>query len=106
MTPVEYLSDTPFDYQIKDFAIGAHLVTGQFVVKQGHVLGLSENERRRLIKKELLSMLVDKILDHNLAEFTMVNNPVDMTTAYRVRCYLAKDSDVKLIRTYLKNDIA
>jgi uridine kinase len=42
--------------------------------------------------------MVNVILENKLAEFTMLENPVDMSKTYRVRCFLTPDEDVRLIR--------
>jgi len=91
--------DMTIDYQ--DFAIGGKLVTGSVRIKDYEYrdpIGVQE-----AIKEKLLEKLVDHILENKLAEFTMVKHPMDDSRIYRVRCYLAPDHTVKILRTLKQN---
>lgn len=52
------------------------------------------------IKRELAILLSKRILSDNLAEFTYIDNSLHSNREYIARCYLAKDGDVKILRTY------
>jgi hypothetical protein len=89
-----------FEYQ--EFAIGGRLITGSVSVSD---YDLNFDLDKQDIKERLLKELVDKILEQNLAEFTMVQDPVNNGRVYRVRCYLAPDSTVKVLRVHTQKNI-
>jgi hypothetical protein len=78
----------------KDLAIGGKLVTGTLTVNEDNILTMD----RDVFKETLLRQLVDAMLKYKLVEFTKVKNPTDFSTTFRVRCYLAPDDQVKLLR--------
>jgi len=89
------------EFDIKHYTIGGKLVTGTYTVSQ-HII-LEQNVTSQLVKEQLLKQLIDCVLTNNLAEFTRVENPIDQTFVYRVRCYLAPDDQVKILRTLPMN---
>lgn len=91
------MNQIEFEYQ--DIPIGGKLITATLIVDGDDAMNLIDDIRRKeIIKEKLLIEMCDSILSNKLAEFTMHKNPMDDRVAYRVRCYLAKDSDVKILR--------
>ena len=86
--------DITFNYQ--EFAIGGQLVTATMKISEFETIGMSTNE----IKERLLRPMIDCIIKNKLAEFTMVNDSVNDCRTYRVRCYLAPDDTVKILRVH------
>jgi hypothetical protein len=89
--------DMKFDYQ--EFAIGGKLVTATMKVSEFESNSLCSD----VLKERLLERLVDHIIENKLAEFTMVKHPMEDSRIYRVRCYLAPDHTVKILRTLKQN---
>jgi len=87
--------------ECQDFAIGGKLVTGSIIVKEYEYR--DPIAVQKVIKEKLLERLVDHILENKLAEFTMVKHPIEDSRIYRVRCYLAPDHTVKILRTLKQN---
>jgi hypothetical protein len=90
-------------FEFEDYPIGGTLVTGTLVVPEMEDLHMIQNptfDHKQAIKKQLLSMLIDEILKQKLAEFTIVNNNIEMSRAYRVRCYLTKDDQIRILRKH------
>jgi hypothetical protein len=56
-----------------------------------------------VLKERLLRQMINYILENKLAEFTMVKHPMEDSRIYRVRCYLAPDHTVKILRTLKQN---
>lgn len=91
------------EFDIKHYTIGGKLVTGTYIVPQ-HIIEL-HSITPQLVKEQLLKQLIDCVLTNNLAEFTRVENPIDQTYVYRVRCYLAPNDQVKILRTLPMNQL-
>jgi hypothetical protein len=87
--------------ECQDFAIGGKLVTGSVIVKEYEYR--DPIAVQKVIKEKLLERLVDHIIENKLAEFTMVKHPIEDSRIYRVRCYLAPDHTVKILRTLKQN---
>jgi hypothetical protein len=93
--------DMKFEHQ--EFAIGGKLVTGSIIVKEYEYQ--DPIAVQKVIKEKLLERLVNHIIENKLAEFTMVKNPIEDSRIYRVRCYLAPDHTVKILRTLKQNQL-
>ena len=93
--------DMKFEHQ--EFAIGGKLVTGSIIIKEYEYRDPIAVEK--VIKEKLLERLVDHILENKLAEFTMVRHPIEDSRIYRVRCYLAPDATVKILRVHIQEKI-
>jgi hypothetical protein len=52
------------------------------------------------LKERLMRQMIDYIIENKLAEFTMVKHPIEDSRIYRVRCYLAPDATVKILRVH------
>lgn len=91
------------EFDIKHYTIGGKLVTGTYAVSQYTIL--EQNVTTQLVKENLLKQLIDYVLTNNLAEFTRIENPIDQKVVYRVRCYLAPDDQVKILRTLPMNHL-
>jgi hypothetical protein len=86
------------EFNIKEYPIKGKMVVGQFTVNLSEMLQLRNDLVESIIKESLCKSMVNVILENKLAEFTMLENPVDMSKTYRVRCFLTPDEDVRLIR--------
>ena len=86
------------EFNIKEYPIKGKMVVGQFTVILSEMLHLPTGQVENFIKESLCKGMVNFILENKLAEFTMLENPVDMSKTYRVRCFLTPDEDVRLIR--------
>lgn len=87
------------DITYKDLPIKGKLVTGTLTVNTYDTIAMGKDA----FKENLLRQLVDVMLKDGLVEFTKVENPSDLSTTFRVRCYLAPDSDVKVLRMHYAN---
>ena len=86
------------EFNIKEYPIKGKIVVGQYTLSLSQMLQLPSGQVESIIKQELCKRMVEAILENKLAEFTMQENPVDMSKMYRVRCFLTPDEDVRLIR--------
>lgn len=90
------------NYEYQEFAIGGKLITASVSVSD---YDLNFDLDKQDIKERLLKELMNNILENNLAEFTMVKDPVNNKRVYRVRCYLAPDSTVKILRIHSQKTV-
>jgi len=88
------IDDITFNCQ--EFDIGGKLVTATMKVSEFDLIGVSGD----VLKERLMRPMIDYIIENKLAEFTMVNDPVHDCKTYRVRCYLAPDATVKILRVH------
>lgn len=79
---------------IREYAIGGKMIIAHMSVPE--YLDIPGQE----IKSRLARLLSERILQDNLAEFTYMNNTIGSSRDYKARCYLAKDGDIKILRTY------
>jgi hypothetical protein len=86
------------EFNIKEYPIKGKMVVGQFTVILSEMLHLPTGQVESIIKESLCKGMVNFILENKLVEFTMLENVVDMSKTYRVRCFLTPDEDVRLIR--------
>lgn len=87
------------EFDIKHHTIGGKLVTGTTSISLSDSKFLhGDLPVDSYIKKELCEKIVSFILENKLAEFTMQENVSDMSKTYRVRCYLAPDDQVRVLR--------
>lgn len=86
------------EFNIKEYPIKGKMVVGQFTVNLSEMLQLPSGQVESIIKQRLCESMVNFILENKLAEFTMLESPINMSKMYRVRCFLTPDEDVRLIR--------
>ena len=97
---------TDIDVKYKDYAIGGKMITAHVQVTETHMKDFRHsNQARETMRKMLVEQLVDHMLSNNLVEIVTIKepwSPENFEEKHRIsaRCYLAKDSDIKLLRTY------
>lgn len=60
----------------------------------------SDDEYKRAIKKRIAADLARAMIESNMIEFTHLPQPSTGRDTIYARCYLAKDSDVKILRMH------
>ena len=88
-----------YDFNIKEYAIGGKLITASFIVNEMTLEHVPKDE----IKRKLAIELAQGMIENNLLEFTSMRDPLSSNIRISVRCYLAPDGQVKIIRE-LKNE--
>jgi len=88
---------------VKEFAIGGKLVALRYEVSDSKMSTIkSDTAYKTFIKKEMMNQLADYLLDNKLVEFTHQYSPSTGTQILAVRCYLAPDTQIKILRTVNK----
>ena len=86
------------NWKVMDHAIGGKLVVGKTIVSEAMTL---TNDMKDVIKRELLSQMIEFILENKLVEFTQYTEPNTHYKCIMIRAYLAKDADIKILRTHI-----
>jgi hypothetical protein len=86
------------EFNIKEYPIQGKMVVAQFTLPLNEVLHLSDASAGALIKKEMSERMTHYIIENGLAEFTMQEDKLNMAKVFRMRCFLAPDEQVRLIR--------
>jgi hypothetical protein len=92
------------DIDVQEFAIGGKLVRGVMTlsVDQAELLK-NEEEVKEHVRMNLATQLAKKIMSDKLCEFTQIDDPLEQTKKIMIRCYLAPNDQVKILRTYHAN---
>lgn len=101
--PYQYNENGPLLNQIAtyDYAIGGKLVVATIRLTQDRFL-LMEDDAKDHIKKTLVTMIVEKMIQDGLVEFTQAEDHATMMKVVRARAYAAPDSQVKILRSLTK----
>lgn len=95
-----------YKIETRDFAIGGKMITAHVQVTETNMNDFRHsNQAREQMRRLLVEQLVDHMLSNNLVEITTIKEPfnaMNFEETHRIsaRCYLAKDGDIKLLRTY------
>jgi hypothetical protein len=82
-----------------DIAIGGKLVNVNIKLSQFDTINLNPDN----IKWRIADHLVKYMIENKLIEFTKMNNGVENSTTINARCYLAPDSEVRILRQMTPN---
>ena len=83
-----------------DIAIGGKLVSVNIKLSESDTINLTPDN----IKWRIADHLVKYMIENKLIEFTKQEDPtIEMTTTINARCYLAPDSEVRILRQMTPN---
>lgn len=88
------------EFNIKEYPIGGKMVTGKCIVSDSQYMSISipDDDLKVAIKKDLAKQLAMYLIDNKLVEFTMMQDPMDFSRMYHVRCFVTPDDQVRLLR--------
>lgn len=89
-----------FEHTFKtvDIPIGGKLVAVTVSLTGPQMLGMSDLQVRDHFKQKIVKLLATYMLENNLVETTQYVDEMDHTKKVNVRCYLAKDDQIKILR--------
>lgn len=88
---------------IQNVAIGGKLLTVTLEVSQfDAILHINEEAWRNIIKQTLAVKMATAMIQNNMCEFTTIEDPSSLNRKFNIRCYLAPDDQVKLLRIHTK----
>ena len=86
-------------FEVHDYPIGGKLVAGSVTVRYDDFNAIYGSEQQTAaLKFDLVRQMVEYMVRNKLVEFTQVDDPSMDAKRVWVRAYLAKDSDVKILR--------
>ena len=82
-----------------DYVIGGKLIVGRASMDEtfAEILGKDIDAKKRL-KEKLVHDLATYILENQLVEFTLHDDPITFSKTIAVRAYLAPNDQVKILR--------
>lgn len=83
------------DIGVKEYAIGGKLLSVNVVINDMQLTMYPTDQ----IKRELVSKLAEYMLENKFVEFTKIPSIQNMNTTFNARCYVAPDSQVKILRS-------
>jgi len=86
-----------------DTPIGGKLVRVTYHMNSWEKAQFSDDEFKQRLKEKLAMEMASFIIVNRLAEFTQMHDPRGMTDMIAMRCYLAPDDQVKILRTHYGN---
>jgi hypothetical protein len=93
------LLDDKYNFDAKEYAIGGKMVKASVTAAPASMLNMTDDEWRRYIKTQLATQLALFIVDNGLCEFTTWNDTQHELKAFGIRCYLAPNDQIKILRT-------
>ena len=92
----EELEHTTF--KTVDIPIGGKLVSVTATLTEAEMLQMSDRQAKDLFKQNIVELLAIYMLENNLVETTQYVDKLDYSKKVNVRCYLAKDDQIKILR--------
>lgn len=96
-----------YKLESKDYAIGGKLLTASVQISKMEFDNcVANHDAKNHMRRMLVEQLVDAMLEKGLVEITTLKEPGSQESywdeMHRVvaRCYLAKDDQIKVLRTY------
>lgn len=86
--------------EVTDHAIGGKMVTIRSEISDVNLQHMNDEAWRQTIRSELAHKLATFILQHGLCEITTMQTPHSLSRTVAIRCYLAPNDQVKLLRIH------
>lgn len=94
--------DVEDDYQhtfkVVEIPIGGKLVSVTVTLPESKLMLLSDLEAREYFKKQIATLLATYMLHNKLVETTRYEDRINGTTKVNVRCYLAPNAQIEMLR--------
>lgn len=101
--PLHTSTIDPFDTKVnvQDIAIGGKLITVSLEPNPlDEMTFASPDDYKRAVKMKIATDLARVMIESNLIEFTQMLSSTTMGKVIHARCYLAPDSQVKILRIH------
>jgi len=86
-----------------DTPIGGKLVRVTYLLNSWEKAQFADDEFKQRLKEKLAMEMASFIIENRLAEFTQMHDPTGMSDIIAMRCYLAPNDQVKILRTHYGN---
>ena len=88
------------DVNVEEIAIGGKMVTVRMEMTDSSMVHVDDETWRQTIRSELAHKLATYILEAGLCEITTMQMPTSYGKSVAIRCYLAPNDQVKLLRIH------
>jgi hypothetical protein len=98
----------PYPYEAKfdtyEYPIGGKMLTGTVTITETYDSLIINGDKMAVeeIKRDLVHQMAEYMLENKLVEFTHHSDPTRGDKTIKIRAYLAKNSDIKILRVYKK----
>lgn len=86
--------------EVTDYAIGGKMVTIKSEISNVNLVHIDDETWRQTIRSELAHKLATIILQYGLCEITTMQHVNGVGKTVAIRCYLAPNDQVKLLRIH------
>ena len=86
--------------QVEEHVIGGKMVTIRSEIGANNLVHIDDETWRQTIRSELAHKLATFILQTGLCEITTMQTPHSLSRTVAIRCYLAPDDQVKILRIH------
>ena len=100
--PLNKIPDDMFfadDLKVYDYPIQGKMVVAQCQISEHKLVTY---EIKNQIRNTLIHQIAEGILHHKLVEFTQMKDPVTFDTLVKARCFIAPDTNVRILRSLHK----
>lgn len=90
-----------FNFNYKDVAIGGKLVQGSIRLSEDRMMVVrSDHMLKEYMRTSMATQMGEYMISNGLVEFTQMRDPITFDTLVKVRCYLAPNDQVKILRMH------
>ena len=86
--------------EVTDHVIGGKMVTIKSEISDSDLQHMNDEAWRQTIRSELAHKLATFILQAGLCEITTMQSPHSLSRTVAIRCYLAPNDQLKILRTH------
>jgi hypothetical protein len=97
------IATVTLNFDSYDTPIGGKLVRATYRLNSWEKAKFSDDEYKQRLKEKLAMEMASFIIENKLAEFTQLHDPTGMSDVIAIRCYLAPDDQVRILRTHYGN---
>jgi hypothetical protein len=99
-TPPAWVDPSVLEHFIKDYAIQGETITVSSHINHRDIeySAISDKDVQDGIKRGLLNLLVEKLWNSNMIEFTQQRQVTEDGTMFRARIHVVPDTQVRIIR--------
>jgi len=88
-----------FDIKVEDHQIGGKLIRVSVLINDHEMMNVVNNEKaKEMMRSQLAYQLAEYMIQNKLIEVTKIPDPSHFGHRIVARCYLAPDSNIKILR--------
>lgn len=92
-----------YNFSSYEYAIGGKMVRVTYQMSELESTQFADDEFKRRMKSELAFKMAEFIIENRLCEFTQHHDPIGFRNLISMRCYLAPNDQVRILRIHNAN---